>query len=138
MNEYLLAYIGIGSNLDDPVTQVRNAIKELYELDLEGDFRASRLYRSAPMGPRISRISSMRWLPLEPAYRPGLYWKPCEPSRPRMAARGTGRYGARVPWIWISLYMQTLSWQMTTFRSPIRGYMNAPSSCILYMILSPR
>ena len=51
MNEHQRAYIGIGSNLEDPLQQVKTAIAELAELDLEGDFKASRLYRSKPLGP---------------------------------------------------------------------------------------
>ncbi|MGH8166408.1 MAG: 2-amino-4-hydroxy-6-hydroxymethyldihydropteridine diphosphokinase [Woeseiaceae bacterium] len=45
------AYIGIGSNLDDPVAQVRRAFAALQGLSASAFARCSGLYRSAPMGP---------------------------------------------------------------------------------------
>jgi len=45
-----LAYIGIGSNLDDPEKQVRAAIDALMRLPRSTFGRASRLYRTAPWG----------------------------------------------------------------------------------------
>jgi 2-amino-4-hydroxy-6-hydroxymethyldihydropteridine diphosphokinase len=45
-----LAYIGIGSNLDDPERQVRAAIDALMRLPRTTFLRGSRLYRTAPWG----------------------------------------------------------------------------------------
>jgi 2-amino-4-hydroxy-6-hydroxymethyldihydropteridine diphosphokinase len=45
-----LAYIGIGSNLDDPEKQVRAAIDALARLPRSTFAGASRLYRTAPWG----------------------------------------------------------------------------------------
>ena len=45
-----LAYIGIGSNLEDPERQVRAAIDALSGLPRTTFVRASRLYRTAPWG----------------------------------------------------------------------------------------
>jgi 2-amino-4-hydroxy-6-hydroxymethyldihydropteridine diphosphokinase len=45
------AYVGIGSNLDDPASQVRKAFGALQRLPQSGFARCSPLYRSAPMGP---------------------------------------------------------------------------------------
>lgn len=45
------AYVGIGSNLDDPATQVQKAFAALQRLPRSGFARCSGLYRSAPMGP---------------------------------------------------------------------------------------
>lgn len=45
------AYVGIGSNLDDPVAQVRRAFAELAELPQSRLLGRSPLYRSAPLGP---------------------------------------------------------------------------------------
>ncbi|HEX6260058.1 MAG TPA: 2-amino-4-hydroxy-6-hydroxymethyldihydropteridine diphosphokinase, partial [Woeseiaceae bacterium] len=45
------AYVGIGSNLDDPESQVRNAFAALQRLPDSGFARCSPLYRAAPMGP---------------------------------------------------------------------------------------
>lgn len=47
----LRAYIGLGSNLDDPVRQVRRAIVELSSVRLTELASFSSLYRSPPMGP---------------------------------------------------------------------------------------
>ena len=44
-----IAYIGIGSNLADPQSQVRQAIEELGDLPQTTCLRHSSLYRSAPM-----------------------------------------------------------------------------------------
>lgn len=48
--EPVLAYIGIGSNLDDPVSQVKSAFSLLDELPGCHVLRTSSLYRSAPFG----------------------------------------------------------------------------------------
>lgn len=45
------AYIGLGSNLDDPPGQLRTALTELDALPQSRLLRASALYRSTPMGP---------------------------------------------------------------------------------------
>lgn len=45
-------YIGIGSNLNDPEAQVRQALDELCRLPLTQCTAASRLYRSRPVGPQ--------------------------------------------------------------------------------------
>ncbi|MGA7800730.1 MAG: 2-amino-4-hydroxy-6-hydroxymethyldihydropteridine diphosphokinase [Gammaproteobacteria bacterium] len=45
------AYIGLGSNLEDPVAQVRRALRELDELPDTDLTSTSVLYSSAPMGP---------------------------------------------------------------------------------------
>jgi len=47
----LRAYIGLGSNLDDPVAQVKHAIAALAELPQSQLLRQSRLYASPPLGP---------------------------------------------------------------------------------------
>jgi 2-amino-4-hydroxy-6-hydroxymethyldihydropteridine diphosphokinase len=46
----IAAYIGIGSNLDDPERQVRRAIAALAALPETRFVRASRLFRTAPWG----------------------------------------------------------------------------------------
>jgi 2-amino-4-hydroxy-6-hydroxymethyldihydropteridine diphosphokinase len=45
-----VAYVGIGSNLDDPAHHVRSALVELDELPHTRVVRQSSLYRSAPIG----------------------------------------------------------------------------------------
>lgn len=46
-----VAYIGIGSNLDDPVNHVRQAITELGQIVDTRCVASSSLYASPPMGP---------------------------------------------------------------------------------------
>lgn len=48
----MLAYIGIGSNLNDPIQQVKSAIQALQKLPATQLIKASALYRSPPMGPQ--------------------------------------------------------------------------------------
>jgi 2-amino-4-hydroxy-6-hydroxymethyldihydropteridine diphosphokinase len=45
-------YIGLGSNLDDPIRQVSTAIDELAGMPQSSMIRVSSLYRSPPMGPQ--------------------------------------------------------------------------------------
>jgi 2-amino-4-hydroxy-6-hydroxymethyldihydropteridine diphosphokinase len=45
-----VAYVGIGSNLEDPVRQVRDAFSELDRLAHTRVVKQSSLYRSAPLG----------------------------------------------------------------------------------------
>lgn len=44
-------YIGLGSNLEDPLQQVRRALIELSQLPCSELIRHSQLYRSDPVGP---------------------------------------------------------------------------------------
>ncbi|MEQ8661078.1 MAG: 2-amino-4-hydroxy-6-hydroxymethyldihydropteridine diphosphokinase [Gammaproteobacteria bacterium] len=46
------AYVGLGSNLDDPAAQVRKALDALACLPGTRRVAASRLYRNPPMGPQ--------------------------------------------------------------------------------------
>jgi 2-amino-4-hydroxy-6-hydroxymethyldihydropteridine diphosphokinase len=46
------AYVGLGSNLDDPAGQVRRALAALAELPDTRLAARSRLYRNPPMGPQ--------------------------------------------------------------------------------------
>ena len=45
------AFIGIGSNLDNPLLQVQTALRELAEIPKTALTRSSSLYRTPPMGP---------------------------------------------------------------------------------------
>ncbi|MGI9320419.1 MAG: 2-amino-4-hydroxy-6-hydroxymethyldihydropteridine diphosphokinase, partial [Thiogranum sp.] len=49
----LLAYVGLGSNLDNPESQVKTAIEALAGLPQTLLQACSSLYRSAPMGPQV-------------------------------------------------------------------------------------
>ncbi|WP_447045441.1 2-amino-4-hydroxy-6-hydroxymethyldihydropteridine diphosphokinase [Vreelandella sp. H-I2] len=52
MVAFQLAYIGLGSNLESPVEQVRQALNELATLPLSRLTAASSLYVSRPVGPQ--------------------------------------------------------------------------------------
>ncbi|MCE8035871.1 MAG: 2-amino-4-hydroxy-6-hydroxymethyldihydropteridine diphosphokinase [Halomonas sp.] len=52
MTPFIDVYVGLGSNLDDPVDQVRRALDELGTLPLTRCLAASRLYVSRPVGPQ--------------------------------------------------------------------------------------
>ncbi|MDY6979672.1 MAG: 2-amino-4-hydroxy-6-hydroxymethyldihydropteridine diphosphokinase [Pseudomonadota bacterium] len=47
----ITTYIALGSNLDDPLAQVRRALAELARMEGATLRAASSLYRSSPMGP---------------------------------------------------------------------------------------
>jgi 2-amino-4-hydroxy-6-hydroxymethyldihydropteridine diphosphokinase len=49
---WIPVYVGLGSNLDDPVGQVTRALQELHALDGALFVTASHLYKNPPMGPR--------------------------------------------------------------------------------------
>lgn len=51
MDSPITAFIGLGSNLDDPRQQVLTAIQQLSELDGTKLLQRSSLYRSDPVGP---------------------------------------------------------------------------------------
>jgi len=49
--QHTTAYIGLGSNLEEPIQQVRTALKELDQIKLTRLVQHSSLYRSDPVGP---------------------------------------------------------------------------------------
>ena len=49
---WIPAYIGVGSNLNDPQTQVREGLGALATIPNTRLLACSRLYRSAPLGPQ--------------------------------------------------------------------------------------
>ncbi len=51
MTKRVIAYIGLGSNLDGPIQQVQQAIEELGELPETESLAHSSLYLTAPFGP---------------------------------------------------------------------------------------
>lgn len=51
-SDWHVAYIGLGSNLDDPLQQLRTAARELADLAGIRDTRLSPLYASHPVGPQ--------------------------------------------------------------------------------------
>lgn len=48
----LIAYIGLGSNLSEPIKQVNNAIKAIEKIEQSQVINVSSLYLSKPMGPQ--------------------------------------------------------------------------------------
>jgi 2-amino-4-hydroxy-6-hydroxymethyldihydropteridine diphosphokinase len=52
MGVEICVYIGLGSNLDRPVVQLRRAFTELAQLPHTSGMQQSRFYRSKPLGPQ--------------------------------------------------------------------------------------
>ncbi|MGH1463191.1 MAG: 2-amino-4-hydroxy-6-hydroxymethyldihydropteridine diphosphokinase [Neptuniibacter sp.] len=50
--EHVRCYIGLGSNIEDPIWQIQTALKELSKLNQCSLVCASSLYSSAPVGPQ--------------------------------------------------------------------------------------
>lgn len=50
--EWHQCYIGLGSNLDDPVVQLQHAVQVLQGLPVLRAWQCSRFYASAPIGPQ--------------------------------------------------------------------------------------
>jgi len=46
----VIAYIGLGSNLSDPINQVQSALNDLSQEPMITELQASSLYRSTPLG----------------------------------------------------------------------------------------
>jgi len=51
-NNPVICYIGLGSNLEQPIEQLKQAINELSVLENSSLFAQSSFYQSAPMGPQ--------------------------------------------------------------------------------------
>jgi len=51
-DQWVTAYIGLGSNLQQPLEQVKRAFNELHAIPCSRCLQRSPLYRSPPMGPR--------------------------------------------------------------------------------------
>jgi 2-amino-4-hydroxy-6-hydroxymethyldihydropteridine diphosphokinase len=49
---WIPCYVALGSNLDQPIEQIRRAIHELMQINATGVIAQSSLYRSVPMGPQ--------------------------------------------------------------------------------------
>lgn len=64
------AYIGLGSNLEDPIQQLRTALAELNELTGTRLIRASSLYSSKPVGPQDQPDFVNAVAQLETAFEP--------------------------------------------------------------------
>lgn len=101
----VVAYIGIGSNLDDPEHQVQSAIEELARLPESRVTRASGLYRTPPWGmteqpPFVNAAVSLRTRLSPRALLDGLL--AIERSRGRV--RDGTRWGPRVLDLDILLY----------------------------------
>jgi 2-amino-4-hydroxy-6-hydroxymethyldihydropteridine diphosphokinase len=92
----VIAYIGIGSNLQDPLAQVGRALQELEGLPRSGCTRASGLYRSPPMGPpsQPDYINAVAELKTRLAPQ-DLLWGLQAIEHRHGRRRGVGRWGPR-------------------------------------------
>jgi len=100
-------YIGLGSNLDHPRQQIKDALAELGTLENSELLTASSLYCSPPMGPAdqpdyinaVARIATTL-LPLQLLER-------CRASS-RRTIEPISVTGENAPWIWICYSMMIL------------------------------
>ncbi len=91
------AYVGLGSNLDDPVLQVRRGLAALSALPDTEVVRRSSLYRSPPMGPpdQPDYVNAVCALATRlPAARLFAHLQGIETRHGRV--RGPVRWGARI------------------------------------------
>ncbi len=51
MNQLFIAYIALGSNLDDPIAHLQSALREIAELENVTIQKQSKFYRTKPIGP---------------------------------------------------------------------------------------
>ncbi|MEW8460391.1 MAG: 2-amino-4-hydroxy-6-hydroxymethyldihydropteridine diphosphokinase, partial [Candidatus Thiodiazotropha endolucinida] len=64
----VIAYIGLGSNLDNPTQQVESALQELTALTHSTLLAHSSLYKTRPIGPQNQPyyINAVAWLATPP------------------------------------------------------------------------
>ena len=133
----VIAYLGVGSNLDEPAEQVRSAFRELDQIPGTRCVRTSSLYLSPPLGP----VEQPDFINAVAVVATGLPWKPSWRAagyrrRPRPSAQRY-RDGGHVPWIWISCCMATGAWIQRDWLCPIRGCTSGVLCSILYWKSQP-
>jgi len=102
----IVAFIGIGSNIADPVVQCRNAVNRLGEAPGIHLLRRSSLYRTEPIGPKdqawfINAVAEIRT-----ALPPGELLGLLKAIERKMGRRSAPRWGPRVIDLDILLYGQ--------------------------------
>ena len=97
------AFIGLGSNLDQPAQRLISALHALQRLPGIDLLSHSRLYRSAPIGPQDQPDYVNAVARLQVNGTPTSYFTPSRPWSWPPAANGFGT-GASARWIWISCY----------------------------------
>ncbi|HET7921404.1 MAG TPA: 2-amino-4-hydroxy-6-hydroxymethyldihydropteridine diphosphokinase [Gammaproteobacteria bacterium] len=109
MSSTVIAYIGLGSNQDHPIRQVRRALEELAQLPASRLLAQSGLYRSAPLGPSaqpdfINAVAALETGLAAPALLSAL--QALETAHGRV--RGALRWGPRTLDLDLLLYGETV------------------------------
>ncbi|MGE5790051.1 MAG: 2-amino-4-hydroxy-6-hydroxymethyldihydropteridine diphosphokinase [Syntrophaceae bacterium] len=108
MNAPVIAYLGIGSNLGDPIENCRKALREIESLKNVHVLRRSSLYRTEPVGdiPQdwfVNGVVEVRTTFTAPQLLKALQWVEQALGRERR-----GRWGPRIIDIDILLYGQEI------------------------------
>lgn len=107
MGQIVHAYIGLGSNLDNPEQQVLTAINELRMTDGIDDMRVSSLYRTKPMAGMEQPDYINALVQLETSLTPEQLLDQCQSIELKHERdRSTGRWSARTLDLDIILYGQ--------------------------------
>jgi len=97
-------YVGLGSNLNDPVAQVRQGLRALAQLPRSRLVQASRLYCSPPMGPPDQPDYINAVAALDTALEPEPLLDALQAIEVRQGRRRGVRWGARTLDLDILLY----------------------------------
>jgi 2-amino-4-hydroxy-6-hydroxymethyldihydropteridine diphosphokinase len=128
--EKTVSYIGLGSNLNDPVYQVLSARKEIIGLPGTEELAFSDLYASAPMGPQDQPDFINAVLVVETALTPlALLYKLQTIENEHGRIRGNQRWGSRTLDLDILLYGQL---RLSTPELTIPHYGIAERGFVLY------
>ena len=130
MPERVLAYVGLGSNLQTPEQQLRQALDELARIPRTRLVAQSGLYRNPPMGPvaQPDFVNAAAALETQlPALELLDELQAIEQAHGRVRIERWGR--AR--WTWTYCCTATTALKNRACASPIRACMNGRSCCIL-------
>ena len=97
-------YVGLGSNLDEPVTQVRSALDALSGITATRRVNYSSLYRSAPLGPADQPDYVNAVLRIKTCLAPLELLKKCQSLENTHGRKRTVHWGARTLDLDILLY----------------------------------
>jgi len=100
----VMVYIGLGSNLQDPLLQVKKAIQQLKCLPLANFIAASKLYHTQPVGPIEQPDYVNAVVQLETDLAPAELLLACDTIETQQGRRRLQKWGPRVIDLDILLY----------------------------------
>ncbi len=108
-SELVMAYIGLGSNLENPITQINSARLAINQIDEINECSFSSLYQSLPMGPQDQPDYVNAVMGIMTSLEPLVllrYLQSIENAQGRV--RNTERWGARILDLDILVYGNTV------------------------------